>query len=228
MGCGSSLEFTMDKEKVLSSQFASSTPICWNIPGNTFTIVRDKTRKKEKIGLVQDHLGNVLLEIAERTKLKGFNPIGFTEPSTGKTALLLCNLQFGNFWTKKPTIFALYTEDNLNGGDRETTPTGQSMYRFGTIMLPISRKGGCDYYAGKSETVSLRAKISNMTGTKISIMTSDGVSPGAVIENMSYPLHLYGTCTFAPGIDPLVSFFIAVVCVCMNTGGAASSGAVFV
>ena len=216
MGCNSSKAFEADKEIVLSTQFGNTNPLSWNvtIPGNTFTVVANKAHKLEA-GVVQDQSGNVLLEVRQARNAK---TVSFHEPGTGKTVLLVCKVKQGNYITRKEARWSLYTDENISGGEKEVTETGASMYRFGTfktipkgyVTEPIQ------YFYGTSSVPTMTSKFRNMAGTKATVWASDGVTPGAVVENMKFPYYLNGTCTFAQGVDPLISFVMATTFLSMN------------
>lgn len=194
MGSGSSTA-AKDKAAIASAEFTG--PLSWSgltSVNGAVTVV--KTGKGT--ASLQDSAGKILLNVVQAKEALSFN-----EPDTGNTVVLVCMTQTGNFYTKKPSLWGLWTAAAVGDAVSENTPTGASMYRLGSLKLsPTSTT--MEYLDAKDANV-LNGKIKS--GTRATVYGPDGKSPAAVVEGLSGdPRVLKGTCTFAKGVDPIVAF----------------------
>ena len=206
MGCCYSA--TIDLKLVHRNQFVG-LPVCWsglaNVTGEVNLV---KTSKNSST--LQDSAGNVLLNIEVKDKL-----VFYRDPKTGNMVALLFLQQMGNFFSQKPCIWNMWTaEPYITGAQSESTPIGVAMYRLGSFIMKMNGKP-LEFIDTSNES---RLSIKVKSGSAGVVYGPDRVSAAAVVEKIRYPWYTTGKCTVAKGVDPILSFAMAI-CALSISGG---------
>ena len=214
MGCGSSTVKINEHKAALASAEFSGTLSWGGLASITGTLVAVKAGKGKSE--IKDTSGTVVL----RAEYGGESTV-VTDPTTGSTVVLIVNTQMGNFFTRKPTLWSVYTATATSSGQQpEATPAGAQMYRLGTFTSGFNMKKPMVYTDPSGEVV---LSIKGFAGGQSNLLVNgpDGITPAAVVEGMSFAsgCPLMGTCTFAKGVDPLMA--LAVSCEYLAISGGA-------
>ena len=211
MGCGASTAST--KQAIASAEF--STNKSWSGIASVSGMLMGVKTGKKGAGQLQDAAGTVLLNIVPSVG-KAYDAC-FNEPATGKTVVLVCLNQMGNTFTGKATEWGIWTaEDSAQTGQPpETTPTGQSMYKFGSLRVPVRLKPTMEYLDPSGKKLFSAKMISTGCSSFAVVLCdgTDGSSPAAVVDglgNGTVEETWKVTCTFAKGVDPVVAIIMAV------------------
>ena len=201
MGCGSSKPKINAHKAALASAEFSGTLSWGGLASITGTLSGVKAGKGK--AQIKDTSGTVLLE-AKKDDGRG---AVVTDPTTGRAVVLIVNTQMGNFFTRKPTLWSVYTATATSSGQQpEATPAGAQMYRLGTFTSGFNTKKPMVYTDTSGEVV---LSMKGMAGSSCILVNGpDGTTAAAVVEGVSNPLYtspLIGTCTFAKGVDPIMA-----------------------
>ena len=215
MGCGSSTAKINEHKAALASAEFSGTLSWGGLASITGTLVAVKAGKGKSE--LKDTSGTVVL----RAERDAGGATVVTDPTTGSAVVLIVNTQMGNFFTRKPTLWSVYTATATSSGQQpEATPAGAQMYRLGTFTSGFNMKKPMVYTDPSGEVV---LSIKGFAGSQSNVLVNgpDGITPAAVVEGMKFGAGcpLMGTCTFAKGVDPLMA--LAMSCDYLAISGGA-------
>ena len=215
MGCGASNTKKADEHKaaLASADFSASSgsPSWSGLASITGTLSAVKTGKDTSE--VSDTAGAVLLN----ADTSGGKQV-ITDPATGTIVLLIVNTQMGNFFTRKPTLWSVYSASAASPGQQpETTTTGAMMYKLGYFVSGFNTKEPMTYFDANDQVV---LSMKGMAGQSTILLNgADQTTAAAVVEGMPYGGAFIGTCTFAKGVDPIIA--IAMTAAWMSMAGGA-------
>ena len=155
-------------------------------------------------GQLQDTAGTVLLDIVP----SGGKATSFNTPD-GKTVVLCANTIMGDFGLRTACEWVVWTAEDAAqlGLSPEATPTGASMYKFGTIKMKNERVSFFD--ASDTNVMTTKGDLSHMAH-KVKLYSADGTTLMAMVEDMKEgPLCWKGKVTFAKGVDPIIALCVA-------------------
>jgi len=202
MGCAGST--AKEKAAIASAEFDfkqawKHTSVCSSPFEN---VLKCKKTGKGK-GQLQDTAGTVLLNIVPFDK----KATCFNTPD-GKTVVLCANTIKGDLYERTACEWVVWTAEDAAqiGQSPEATPTGASMYKFGTIKLKNEQVSFFD----ASATKVMKTKGGHALGNTVKLYSADGTIPMAVVEDMwEGELAWEGTVTFAKGVDPIIALCMA-------------------
>jgi len=160
-------------------------------------------------GKLQDAAGTVLLDVVPHgNKMNG--PYCFNTPD-GKTVVLFANTKGGDNYHRGNSEYVIWTAADAaeSGKPPEATPTGASMFKFGTIKTTSS---GAPEFFDASNTKVMTVKDWRPSGREnVVVYSADGTSAMAVVEGMhtGSPPTWKGDVTFATGVDPIIALCMA-------------------
>ena len=214
MGCCYSA--AVDLAKIENAQFVG-LPVCWsglaNVTGEVNLV---KTRKNSST--LQDSAGNVLLNVEVNEKA---NFVQFIDPRTGNTVVLLGPPQRPSLFSKKPVVWSVWTaEPIITGAISEGTPIGVAMYRLGFFKKSKATSAPLEFVDSSPNETKL-SMVKQKSGSDVVVYSPDGTHTAAVIQKIRWPAYSRGKCTFAKGVDPVVSILMAMSIIDMNAEYAA-------
>lgn len=204
MGCGGS-KAAIDEHKAALASAEFSGSLSWSglapITGTLNAVKAGKTSE------VKDTSGAVLL----KAENGGPGGVGshtiITDAATGSAVVLIVNTQMGNYFTRAPTLWSVYTATATSEGQQpEATPTGAQMYKHGTFSSDFGKEGNV-YKDANGATVLV---VKRFAGEMNVLLTGpDKATAAAVVEGVPYAGEFVGTCTFAKGVDPIMAIGLA-------------------
>ena len=176
MGCAGST--AKEKAAIASAEFDfkqawKHTSVCSSPFEN---VLKCKKTGKGK-GQLQDTASTVLLNIVPFDK----KATCFNTPD-GKTVVLCANTIKGDLYERTACEWVVWTAEDAAqiGQSPEATPTGASMYKFGTIKL----KNESVSFFDASATKVMKTKGGHALGNTVKLYSADGTIPMAVVEDM--------------------------------------------
>ena len=217
MGCGGSTGFANEKATIAGLDIHGYKQ-AWNgmsvSGGNVLKCKKVLARAPARSGgKLQDAAGTVLLDVVPHGN-KRDGPYCFNTPD-GKTVVLFANTKGGDRYHRGNSEYVIWTAADAaeSGKPPEATPTGASMFKFGTIKTNSS---GAPAFFDASDTKVMIAKDWRDDGLQsVVLYSADGTTPLAVVEGMQGcppcatakgpPV----TVSFAKGVDPIVALCVA-------------------
>jgi len=213
MGCGGST--AKEKAAIASAKFDFKQT--WtgirtarrSMPTDENVLICKKMGKGK--GQLQHTDGTVLLDVVpwhgDKATWHGDKATFFNTPD-GKTVVLCANTIKGDLYERTACEWVVWTAEDAAqiGQSPEATPTGASMYKFGTIKL----KNESVSFFDASATKVMKTKGGHALGNTVKLYSADGTIPMAVVEDMwEGELAWEGTVTFAKGVDPIIALCMA-------------------
>ena len=203
MGCGGST--AKEKAAIASAKFDFKET--WtgirtarrSMPTDENVLICKKMGKGK--GQLQHTDGTVLLDMVPFGDKATF----FNTPD-GKTVVLCANTIMGDFTLRTACEWVVWTAEDAAqlGQSPEATPTGASMYKFGTIKMKKERVEFFD----ASDTMVMTTKGDLAVQSAKKLYSADG-RPMAMVEDMQEgPLCWKGKVTFAKGVDPIIALCV--------------------
>ena len=214
MGCAGSTAIAKEKAAIVSLEI-NGLKQAWNAisvsgGGNVLKCEKVLARAPARSGAkLRNAAGQVLLDIVPHGN-KMTEPYCFNTPE-GKTVVLFANTGGGDVWSRCNSIWVIWTAEDAaqTGQPPEATPTGASMFKFGTIKTTSS---GAPEFFDASNTKVMTVKDWRPSGREnVVVYSADGTSAMAVVEGMhtGSPPTWKGDVTFATGVDPIIALCMA-------------------
>ena len=216
MGCGGST--AKEKAAIASAEFdfkqtwTGIRTASRSMPTDENVLICKKMGKGK--GQLQHTDGTVLLDVVpwhgDNATWHGDKATFFNTPD-GKTVVLCANTIMGDFTLRTACEWVVWTAEDAAqlGQSPEATPTGASMYKFGTIKMKKERVEFFD----ASDTMVMTTKgdlaVGHAAAAKPKKLYSADGRPTAMVEDMQEgPLCWKGKVTFAKGVDPIIALCV--------------------